>query len=177
MPDRREPDVSEPNDHIVLGYVPGQRDTVLEQAAAFALRLNAELICAVVDEGRYVVEELPDGTVRSMPIDPDGVDEDEDVRDRRVQSHINEVLAGRDVRWRVQFLAGEPAAALAHLADTVDAVMIVVGTRSVHARRSMRDFFGGSNAVRLAHRQHRPVLVIPLNPVAHDADLPWIKSR
>lgn len=169
--------MSEPKTHVVLGYVPGQRDTVLEQAAEFALRLNAELVCAVVDEGRYVVEELPDGTVRSMPIDPDSMNDDQGELDGRVRDHIDQVLAGRGVRWRVLALAGEPAAALAHLADAVDAVMIVVGTRSLHARRSMRDFFGGSNAVRLAHRQHRPVLVIPLNPVAHDADLPWVGRR
>lgn len=169
--------MSDITEHVVLGYVPGQRDTVLEQAAGFAHRLHAELICAVVDEGRYVVEELPDGTVRSMLIDPDGVDDNDGQLDPRVRHHIDAVLSDHGVRWRVVALAGEPAAALAHLADTVDAVMIVVGTRSVHARRSMRDFFGGSNAVRLAHRQHRPVLVVPLNPVAHDADLPWVGHR
>lgn len=169
--------MSDRSEHIVLGYVPGQRDTVLAQAAGFAFRLHADLICAVVDEGRYVVEALPDGTVRSMPIDPDGVDEHGGELDPRVRHHIDAVLADRGIAWRVLALAGEPASALAHLADAVDAALIVVGTRSIRGRRSMRDFFGGSIAARLAHRQHRPVLVIPLDPVAHDADLPWVPSR
>jgi hypothetical protein len=37
----------------------------------------------------------------------------------------------------------------------------------------MQEFFGGSVAVHLAHRQHRPVVVIPLAPVAFRDELPW----
>lgn len=165
------------SEHIVAGYVPGQRDAVLEQASAFAHRLGAELVVAVVDESRYVVEELPDGTVRSMPIDPDGVDDRPDEVDSKVRAHVASVLDRYGVPWGVLELAGDPATAIAHLADRVDAVMIVIGTRNAHLRRNVRDFFGGSTAVRLAHRQHRPVLVIPLTPVAHDRDLPWAASR
>jgi hypothetical protein len=37
----------------------------------------------------------------------------------------------------------------------------------------MREFFAGSVAVHLAHRQTRPVVVIPTSPVPQGAALPW----
>jgi nucleotide-binding universal stress UspA family protein len=51
--------------------------------------------------------------------------------------------------------------------------LIVVGTRHPGVRAGAREFFGGSVAVHLAHRQHRPVLVIPLAPTPHGTKLPW----
>ena len=44
---------------------------VLRHAARFARTFDAALVCAHVDPGRYVVEELPDGSVASLPLDPD----------------------------------------------------------------------------------------------------------
>jgi hypothetical protein len=40
----------------------------------------------------------------------------------------------------------------------------------------MREFFTGSVAVQLAHHQHRPVLMIPLDPTGPDAPLPWLQT-
>ena len=56
---------------ILVGVTYGQPDIVLRQAARFARTFDAALVCAHVDPGRYVVEELPDGTVASLPLDPD----------------------------------------------------------------------------------------------------------
>ena len=56
---------------ILVGVTYGQPDTVLRHAAHFARTFGAALICAHVDPGRYVVEELPDGSVVSLPLDPE----------------------------------------------------------------------------------------------------------
>ena len=40
-------------------------------------------------------------------------------------------------------------------------------------RVSMHEYFGGSVAAHLAHRQSRPVGVIPLSPVSAGDRLPW----
>jgi nucleotide-binding universal stress UspA family protein len=40
--------------------------------------------------------------------------------------------------------------------------MIIVGSRRGGLRSTMHDFFGGSVAAHLAHRQPRPVVVVPL---------------
>jgi len=37
----------------------------------------------------------------------------------------------------------------------------------------MREFLNGSIAAHLAHRQRRPVVVIPLSPVREGEALPW----
>jgi nucleotide-binding universal stress UspA family protein len=40
--------------------------------------------------------------------------------------------------------------------------MIIVGSRRGGLRSTMHEFFGGSVAAHLAHRQPRPVVVVPL---------------
>ena len=158
---------------IVVGVFLGQPSSVLEQAAFFAGQLNAELVCAHVDSSRYVSEEKPDGTIVSRPIDPDLIDLREEVVDPNLKAEIAHALEGRAAGWMVRALAGDPAEALAHLANELDALLIVVGTRKAGIRRGLHEFFDGSVGARLAHRQHRPVLIIPLSPVAFDSELPW----
>jgi nucleotide-binding universal stress UspA family protein len=158
---------------IVVAVVPKQPDAVLLQAAALARDLGGELICAHVNVGRYPVEERPDGTIVSLPFDPDLPDLSEEVFDQTLADHIRDVLATSDIRYTLRALAGEPARALGHLADATDARLIVVGTHEPGLRRGLHDFFEGSVAVHLAHRQHRPVVVVPLSPVTDDGKLPW----
>ena len=50
----------------------------------------------------------------------------------------------------------------------LDAQLIVVGTRKRGIGESIREFFTGSVAARLAHRQHRSVLVVPLGEPVPD---------
>jgi nucleotide-binding universal stress UspA family protein len=162
-----------PDRTIIIGVVPKQPDEVLTHAAALAAQLHARLVCATVDVGRYVVEEHPDGSVRSMTFDPDIADIREERFDPALQVHLAGVLDPTGVPWEVRALAGDPARALGHLAETLDAMMIVVGTHEGGLRGSLHELLNGSVAVHLAHRQHRPVLVIPLAPVGLDAPLPW----
>ena len=82
------------------------------------------------------------------------------------------MLDGSGLSWSVRQLVGDPAIAIKHLAEDVDAKLLVVGTRKRGIGESIREFFTGSVAARLAHRQHRPVLVVPLGePVADDEEI------
>ncbi len=81
-------------------------------------------------------------------------------------------FAGTDLSWEVTSLVGDPASALSGLADTLDAPLIVVGTRRRGLGESVREFFTGSVAARLTHRQQRPVLVVPAPPGHEDEALP-----
>ena len=63
--------------------------------------------------------------------------------------------------------------ALARLADICGVEMIVVGSRRRGVRSGLKEFFAGSVAAQLAHRQHRPVVVVPVHPVAAGTPLPW----
>ncbi|UOE43259.1 universal stress protein [Agromyces larvae] len=160
---------------IVVGVTPHQPDAVVQHAAALAGALGARLVCATVDPGHYVVEEHPDGSVRSLEVDPDAGDLERsgDREAADLVERLHALLDPTGLRWEHRGLAGDPTRALAHLADTLDAAMIVVGTREPGVRGTLREFFSGSVAAHLAHRQHRPVLVVPLAPVGFDDVAPW----
>lgn len=156
---------------ILVGVNHGQSDVVLQQAVRFARAFDATLVCAHVDVGRYVVEERPDGTVVSRPLDPDLPELSETDFDPALAEHVREVVAPLEVTFRE--LAGDRAYALARLADICDVAVIVVGSRKRGVRSGLKEFFGGSVAAQLAHRQHRPVVVVPVDPVGPAEPLPW----
>jgi len=161
--------------YVVVGVVHGQPAALVQTAATFAERFDADLVCATVDSSHYAVRPRPDGTVVTMPVDPDLIDDEteSEMFDPDLRTQIAEHLERWPVRWVLETRVGGTAQELARLADELDAAMIVVGTREVGVKGSLREFFNGSVAVQLAHRQHRPVVVVPLNPVDHDDALPW----
>ena len=166
------------NDHqqarsIIVGVVPGQPDAVLLQAARFARRFDATLVCANVDLMCYVVHEHPDGSVDARQIDPDMADITAPSFDSGLADHIRRVLRGEQVEVTFRQLAGDSADALGRLAETLQAEMILVGTRKQGIGASVREYFGGSVAVHLAHRQNRCVVVVPIAPVPAGQRLPW----
>lgn len=158
---------------VIVGVFPGQPDRVVREAARFAAHFDAELVCAHVDEDRYAISEQADGSVSSLPFDPDLPDLQQEPFDRQLLREITEALAEAGIPWSVRALAGSPADALAHLSATLPATMIVVGSRRPGLRGGLQEFVSGSVAAHLAHRQSLPVVVIPLHPVAAESDLPW----
>ena len=156
---------------ILVGVNHGQSDVVLHQAVRLARALSAELVCAHVDVGRYVVEERPDGTVVSRPLDPDLPELSDTDFDPALAEHVRSVVG--DVAVTFRELAGDRAYALTRLADICGVEMIVVGSRRRGVRSGLKEFFGGSVAAQLAHRQPRPVVVVPVAPVAPGSPLPW----
>lgn len=130
--------------------------------------MGARLVLAWVDDTRYTVLHDPEGMVAACSFDSDDPEVVCESVDFGLRDHLATLLGPQGVDWQLQARAGEPAHELAGLADEHDAVAIVVGTRRPGMRGSAAEFFSGSVAVHLAHRQHRPVIVIPVHPVAHD---------
>jgi len=141
--------------HVVVGVYPGQADGVVLQAAVFAARFDAELVCAWVDQGTVTTATPP---AEFSPY---------------LSAHLERILGGHDIIWSTRQLSGDPARALLLLAESLRAAMIVVGTRDGTVRGSLQEFFVGSIAMSLAHRQSRPVVVIPLAPLPFGDDPPW----
>ena len=159
--------------YVVAGVTPQQPPAVVQWAARFARQFNAALVCAHVETANYVVKEHPDGSVESRPIDPDVSDWDTAVFDSGLAARIRDLTRDAGVQVEFRELAGNIGYALARLAEILDAEMIVVGSRRGGGiRTSMHEFFGGSVAVHLAHRQPRPLVVIPLSPKPKGR-LPW----
>lgn len=106
-------------------------------------------------------------------MDPDDYRVGPSVQLLAVGKTLQRLMADETVTWRVEHLGGDPSRELARLADCLDAVMIVVGTRQAGLRGRVAEFFNGSVAVSLAHHQPRPVLVVPGAPVAFEQAAPW----
>lgn len=160
-------------EYVIVGVVPMQKTDVIAAAASFAERFGAELVCVWVDASRYPIERHADGTVTAASIDSDVADTQVLGFDEALRTRIAAVLDRRSVRWSTRALAGNPAKELGRTAEELAAAMIVVGTRESGLRGSVREFLNGSVAVQLAHRQHRPVVVVPQNPIGSDGQLPW----
>jgi nucleotide-binding universal stress UspA family protein len=158
---------------ILVGVTYGQPDVVLHHAARFARTFDAALVCAHVDPGRYVVEELPDGTVASLPLDPDLPELKDTDFDQGLVAQVRAAVADDSIDLSFRELAGDVAYALTRLADILDVEMIIVGSRRGGVRAGLKQFLTGSVAAHLAHRQPRPVVIIPVAPVAEGKPLPW----
>ncbi len=155
---------------VIAGVVPGQPPRVLKEAARYAKLLGAPLIVVHVDVTRFVTYEDPDGYVHSAPIDVDLMTGEDALA--QVMAEASEALAGRGVDWTVQQLVGDPALAMKHLGEQLEAKLLVIGTRRRGIGESIREFFTGSVAARLANRQHRPILVVPLGePIPDDEEI------
>lgn len=165
------PPTTRPSRSVIVGVTPHQPESVLRTAAWLAHRLGAELVCAYVDTSAYVVQEHADGTVESRPLDPDAQEWVSAQFDPALAERIRQIADELGMSVRTVELAGEVARALSRLAEAIGAELIVVGTRS-GVRASVKEYFGGSVAVHLAHRQHRPVVVVPLS-ARSEGPLPW----
>ena len=138
---------------ILVGVTYGQSDTVLRHAARFARTFDAALVCAHVDPGRYVVEDTD--------------------FDQGLVAQVRAAVADDSIDLSFRELAGDVAYALTRLAEILDVEMIIVGSRRGGVRAGLKQFLTGSVAAHLAHRQPRPVVVIPVAPVAEGKPLPW----
>lgn len=160
-----------PRGSVIVGTIPDQSPRVVKEGLRYAKLLGAHLLVVHVDVTRFVTYEDPDGYVHSAPIDID-IESGEDAL-AKVTAAAAAVVEGSGVEWSVQQLVGDPALAMKHLAEKVDARLLVVGTRRRGIGESIREFFTGSVAARLAHRQHRPILVVPLGEPVPDDEAIW----
>ncbi|MBW9109719.1 universal stress protein [Microbacterium ureisolvens] len=155
---------------VIAGVIPDQSPRVLKEAARYAQLFQAPLVVVHVDVTRFVTYEDPDGYVHSAPIDINIAAGEGELA--KVQDAAASVLGDSGPEWTVRQLVGDPAMAIKHFADQIDARLLVVGTRKRGFGESVREFFTGSVGARLAHRQHRPILIVPLGePVPDDEEI------
>lgn len=159
---------------VVVGVQAGQAGTLVDVAARIAYRFGAALVCVTVDPSLLSAGTRPDSSEIVEAIDPDSADSTPLALPDADRIALDRAAVQHGVHVEILTRVGDPARALARVAEERDAVMIVVGTRT--GRRRVAEFFNGSVAARLSHQQHRPVLVVPMEPVGFDDPLPWDAS-
>lgn len=147
---------------VVVGLQPGQDPAVLAFAADLAAATGGELIGAYVDPGSYLIEWDPHGNVLDQSLDHSLDPEDEAASAlRELRPLFLAAAEGRQLHSRLQVLGGDPASALARLAQAVAASVIVVGARHAGLLASVNEALTGSLVRKLLATQHLPVLAIP----------------
>src|SRR5213594_4104204 len=133
---------------IVVGFddtEPARR--ALERAADLAEAFGAKLVVT------SVAPILVGATRGAGPIDP--VDSPEEHREQLQDAR--ELLEARSIEVQYVPAVGEPADAIAELADDLDADLIVVGTRDPGI---LERLLGQSVSERVAHQAHRDLLIV-----------------
>ena len=147
---------------VIVGLLPEQDPAVLNQAAALAGALGAELIGAYVDPGSYLIEWDPSGNVRGQSLERALDPDDEAASAVRELGPILEELALRyGLKHSFRVLGGEPSLALGRLADATEAAAIVVGARRPGLLAGVNEVLTGSVVRKLLATQSVPVLAIP----------------
>lgn len=167
-----EPFADPGEEPIVVGVTPGQCQQVVTEAARLAERIGATLICAYVEPLQRGVFEGAGGTMLAVPVDAEAVP-DPTPFPETLQQRLLELTAPYAVECTFSRPVGEISIALGELAEDSGAHAIVVGTRRPGFRAGIAEFFAGSVAAHLTHRQPRPVLVIPVSPAEAHESLPW----
>jgi nucleotide-binding universal stress UspA family protein len=164
----------EPTDTIlVFGVLPSPHPEVVRGAAALADQMGASLVCVWADPRHIIVSRHPDGSIATVPMDPDAIDEpDVPTEDAQLVARLEDALADVATPWRFHYATGAPARALHDAAEEFDAVAIAIGTRQAGFGHWAAEKIDGSVAVRLAHHQHRPVVLIPRPEDGHKEERP-----
>lgn len=163
---------SESGASILVAVMHEKYDVLLKEAVSLAKATGLPLVCSHVEPNRYIMTNSFDGSVITVP-DEAGFDDETVVFDEELAALIHEFLEGRNIEYRLQPVSGDPARALARVAQRISARYIVVGTREPGVRGGLRELINGSVAAYLAHRQQIPLVVVPLYPVAGHHSLPW----
>lgn len=145
---------------VLAGVLPRQAPRVRACAAELAAVLHVPLVCAYADPSVFPVFDDA-GAVRLAPIDPDGDDAGSEAQAAELAALLRGELEQTPVEWEFRRLWGEPAQALHRTAEELDASLIVLGTHQPGPGHHWEGLISGSVAGRLAHRQDRPVLLIP----------------
>lgn len=147
---------------IVVGVVDERSRHVIETAAWYASQFDATLVCAMIVPDPYGMGEAPAGYLGMMrAITPNDPPVEMPPGLVRV---IEEAVEPHGVPWAPFTSIGTPARELTALAERIDALMFVLGTRE-GVRGMVREALNGSVAAQLAHRQNRPVVVVPQDPI------------
>jgi nucleotide-binding universal stress UspA family protein len=141
-----------PTSHVVVGF---DRCPASHRALRFAIELAAPLNAYL--HVAHIID------LEDCPVDPDSDDWEERCADTLVQERTTacDLLSALPGNWTYYAHRGNPAHVLAALADTHDAVMIILGTARGGLMSAIERVLGASVSAHLIRHAHRPVVLVP----------------
>ena len=149
-----------PDGPIILGVDWNFSEHLIRTAEALAATLNAHLICAFVDPASYLIEWEPVNQRVALSLDP-SINEEAEFPSGELQAKLEAILGKPGDRWSFRVLNGDVPKALNRLAENTHAALLVVGAGRKGTLAWLDRTLEGPVAEALAHRQQRPVLVVP----------------
>ncbi|WP_411374146.1 universal stress protein [Arthrobacter sp. MPF02] len=145
---------------LILG-VPWTVPPVLVRAGAeLADALGVHLVCAYVDPASVLTEWEPYRTRTAASLDP-VVNEEALYPASEVRASLTGILGPQGTAWSFRELHGDVASALARLADSTGACMLMVGNGRGGPLAKLGRALETGVADKLARLQGRPVVVVP----------------
>lgn len=145
---------------LILG-VPWTVPPVLVGAGAeLAVSLEVHLVCAYVDPSSVLTEWEPSRTRTAASLDP-AVNDEALYPAGDVRARLTDLLGPQGTTWSFRELHGDVSSALARLADSTGASMVMVGNGRAGLLAKLSRAVEGAVAERLTLIQNRPVVVVP----------------
>jgi nucleotide-binding universal stress UspA family protein len=149
-----------PEGPVILGLAWDFSDRLIRTAAALAAGLGQHLVCAFVDPASYLTEWEPGDGLAAHSLDP-AVNDEAEFPSLQLLGKLESALGAPGRRWSFRLLNGDVAKALARLAESTGASLIIVGGPRAGAAARMSRLLERSVSTSLIRYQNRPVLVIP----------------
>ena len=149
-----------PDGPIILGVEWHFSEYLVRTAEALAAALKVHLVCAFVDPASYLIEWEPVNQRAALSLDP-SINEEAEFPSGQLQAKLEAILGKPGDAWSFRVLNGDVPKALNRLAENTHAALLVVGAGRTGTLAWLERTLEGSVPEALAHRQQRPVLVVP----------------
>ncbi len=145
---------------LVLGVPWAVPPVLVHAGAGLAAALGVHLVCAYVDPSSVLTEWEPRRTRTASSLDP--VVNDEALYPAgEVRARLTGMLGPQGTTWSFRELHGDISMALARLADSSGACLLMVGNGRAGLLAKLGRTMEGPVAHRLTRIQSRPVVVVP----------------
>lgn len=145
---------------VILGVPWQPRDDLIRHGSDLATIMGVHLACAFVDPASYLAEWEPATSRPGISLEP-AASMEGDFPDSEVRASIQNVLGPPGLDWSFRVLHGDVANALARLAESSAASILVVGGQRPGRIAGMSRWLEGSVSLSLIRNQARPVVVVP----------------
>lgn len=145
---------------LILGASWRVPPRLVTAGAELAWALEVPLLCAYVDPSSGLTEWEPDRTRTAVSLDP-VINEETPYPAQEVRRRLTGILGVYGTTWSFRELHGDVGPALARLAGSTGACMLMVGSGRSGPIAKVGRTIEGAVATRLVRLQDRPVVVVP----------------